>query len=92
MVEFWQWCIEQNIWVSAAHLPGVLNVEADYESPHFRDNLKWKLDKRVFRKICRNWFRVDIDLFASRLNAQIPKYVSWKPDPFASFIDTFSLD
>ena len=33
----------------------------------------------------------DIDLFASRLNAQIMTYVSWKPDPKASFIDAFSI-
>ena len=31
-----------------------------------------------------------IDLFASRLNYKEPKYVSWKPDPLALFVDAFS--
>ena len=34
----------------------------------------------------------EIDLFASRLNNQLDKYVSWHPDPGAAFIDAFNLD
>ena len=30
-----------------------------------------------------------IDLFASRLNKQLPKYYTWKPNPKATAIDTF---
>ena len=33
-----------------------------------------------------------IDLFASRLNNQVPQYVSWHPDPGASYIDAFTVD
>ena len=33
-----------------------------------------------------------IDLFASRLNAQITSYVSWQPDPSAKFIDALSIN
>ena len=33
-----------------------------------------------------------IDLFASRLNNQLPAYVSYKPDPNAYAVDAFSLD
>ena len=32
------------------------------------------------------------DLFASRLTHQLPKLVSWKPDPIAIHSDAFSLD
>ena len=36
--------------------------------------------------------KCDIDfVFASRLNKQLPIYVSWHPDPGASFIDAFSM-
>ena len=33
-----------------------------------------------------------IDLFASRLNNQLPAYVSYKPDPNVYAVDAFSLD
>ena len=32
-----------------------------------------------------------IDMFASRLNKQLERYVSWKPDPFAEEINSFSI-
>ena len=34
----------------------------------------------------------DLDLFASRLNHQLPRYVSWIPDPNAVGVDAFTLD
>jgi hypothetical protein len=33
----------------------------------------------------------DIDLFASRINHQLPRYVSYLADPNAEFVDAFSL-
>ena len=37
-------------------------------------------------------FTSEIDLFASRINTQFPKCVSFKPDPTAFAIDAFTLD
>ena len=37
-------------------------------------------------------FTPEIDLFASRLNAQFTRYVAYRPDPGAVAIDAFSLD
>ena len=37
-------------------------------------------------------FKPDIDLFASRINKQYEKYVSYRPDPDAIAINAFSLD
>ena len=37
-------------------------------------------------------FMQEIDLFASRINNQFTKYVSYKPDPSALAIDAFTLD
>ena len=34
----------------------------------------------------------DIDLFASRLNKQVDRIVSWFPDPDATYVNAFSLD
>ena len=35
---------------------------------------------------------MDLDLFASRLNHQLPEYYSWTPDPFTSHTDFFLID
>ena len=90
-VELWKWCISQNIWLSAAHVPGLENI-SDYGSRHFNDNIEWKLDKSIFSKITEIWGKPSIDLFASRINFQIEKYVAWMPDGQAEFIDAFSQD
>ena len=34
--------------------------------------------------------KFDIDLFASRLNAKVYPYASWKPDPNAKFVNAFA--
>ena len=88
----WQWAKERNIWLSASHIPGVHNVVADTESRQFNDNKEWQLDPTLFAKICRKWGMPIVDLFASRINHQVPCYVSWRPDPQAVAIDAFSKD
>ena len=35
--QIWLWCLERNIWISAAHVPGILN-EADILSRKFNDS------------------------------------------------------
>ena len=46
----------------------------------------------VFHKIV-NLFKVtpEIDLFASELNHQVPKYISWNPDQETFAIDSSSI-
>ena len=39
--DIWQWCIEKQIWLTAVHIPGTKNVEADRESRVFSDNKEW---------------------------------------------------
>ncbi|KAK3092616.1 hypothetical protein FSP39_005025 [Pinctada imbricata] len=87
----WLWCLERNIWVSAAHIPGSENVIADKCSRVFNDQTEWMLDIKIFDKISKLWGPFQIDMFASRLNKQMPKYVSWKPDPEAQYVDAFSF-
>ena len=38
------------------------------------------------------WVESKIDLFACKLNAQLRKFVSWRPDPEASQVDAFMLN
>ena len=33
----------------------------------------------------------NLDLFASRANARLPDYYSWKPDPYTKTVDTFTV-
>ena len=89
--DVWQWAIERNIWVSAAYVPGTENV-ADEESRIFHDDTEWKLNVEVFRSLTDRWGTPEIDMFASRINFQIERYVSWGPDPFAAEIDAFTLN
>ena len=88
--EIWEWCQSQNNWLVATHIPGKHNVQADAESRVFTDGTEWKLFPKYF--ICGRFSTPDIDLFASRLNAQCKKYVSWRPDPGAIKIDAFCDD
>jgi hypothetical protein len=44
-------------------------------SRNFTDLTEWKLKSEIFHRICNHFFQPDIDLFASRLNCQLPKYV-----------------
>ena len=87
--ELWLWCKERNIFISALHLPGTLNTEADHESRVFNIDTEWMLFPTLFKKLTDELGTVNIDLFASRINNQVQKYVSWKPDPDAFAIDAF---
>ena len=89
--KIWQWCIDRNIWLSAAYTPGSENP-ADFESRNYKENTEWKIDENVLKEVFTIWGKPNIDLFASRLNKQIDRYASWHPDPEAEIIDAFSCD
>ena len=90
--EIWFWAFERQNHLSAEHLPGAQNVLADRASRIFDDNTEWQLSDSCFRVISNHFGPFDIDLFASRLNAQCDIYCAWKPDPRARFIDAFSVN
>ena len=79
--QIWEWSIQRNIVISAEHLPGRLNTTADQESRLKGDSSEWKLDPVVFCQIMEALGPCQVDLFASRLSAQLPRYMSWRPDP-----------
>ena len=88
--QMWNWCCDREIWISSSHIPGKSNI-ADFESRNFNDNVEWMLDSEIFDHLTALWGKPSIDNFASRLNTQLPRYVSWKPDPDADVVDAFSL-
>ena len=86
----WEWAIIQNNFISAEHIPGSCNLGADRASRVLDQNKEWAMSEKCFNAIIEMFGEVDIDLFASRLNAKHTTYVSWLPDPAASYIDAFS--
>ena len=89
--EIWFWCLDRTIHLSAAHVPGVENNEADEESRTVNDDTEWSLTSKVFDAIKNIHPQMSIDLFASCTNHKIDKYVSRRPDPDAYAIDAFTM-
>ena len=46
----------------------------------------------MFKHIVSIFGKPDTDLFASRINHQLSNYISWRPDPGAKAVDTFSIN
>ena len=78
--------------LTAQHIPGIQNVAADTASRQIETITEWTLDRKIFRSICQRFYTPEVDLFASRLNLQLPKHVSRYPDPGALAVDAFLLD
>ena len=74
-LELWQWCLKRNM-ISAQHLSGKLNTIADSESRVCKNSSEWKIDPPTFFPFLKG---CEIYLFASRLSAQLPQHVSWRP-------------
>lgn len=90
--DIWFWCLERTIHLSVAHVPGVDNNEADQESGKVNDDTEWSLTlTKVFDAIKSVHPEMSVDLFASRTNHKIAKYVSRRPDPEAYAIDAFTM-
>ena len=89
--EFWMWCYNRNLWVTACHLPGVANIEADRLSRSLNLDIEWKLNEDVFDLIDELYGPHDVDLFASNLNHQLSHYYSYLPDKYAIAVDAFSV-
>jgi hypothetical protein len=92
-LEIWEFCIQNEIRLTAAHLPGsCINAVADRESRTLYKDAEWMLNpKDLASALEQLQFQPEIDLFASRLNKQFKNYCSYRPDPEASHIDAFSI-
>ena len=90
--DLWNYCEQKQIWLTAVHIAGVKNVEADYYSRNFQENLEWETPLAVFSDLSRAWGPFGVDLFASRLNNKCDVYFSWLPDPGASKTNAFLQD
>ena len=84
-----EWCIERDIWLIPTYVCSRDNF-ADLPSRKTYLDREWMPNIDIFNKAMLN-FKPDVDLFASRLNKQLDRFVSFKPDPEAIDIDTFSI-
>ena len=79
--DIWDWWVNNKSWVTATHIAEVENAEADKETQLLDDRGEWTLRREIFAQIITHWGNAEIDLFATKLNTKLPKFVSWKPDP-----------
>ena len=90
-LKIWELAINNSIDLIASHIAGVTNTLADYLSRHSK-NHEYFLSSEAFEMILPLIpFKLDLDLFASSLNAKLPKYVSLFNDPQAIHLDAFSI-
>lgn len=89
--QIFEWTNMRGITLSAEYIKGSENIEADRESRIKNNDIEWMLDRNIFSALCKNYFVPELDLFATRINAQLCKFVAWKPDPDASYIDAFTI-
>ena len=93
VIEIWEWAREKGLFLTAAHIPGKDNEEADKESrKKHNEELEWKIDSKILRE-CFEKFNQwpEVDMFASRINAQLNRYYSFLPDPYSEVVDAFSI-
>ena len=81
--QIWEWCKGRNIWLFPVYINTKENL-ADRSSRITYIQGEWMLEKRLFNRVLKT-------LKSSRLNHQLPTYVSYKPDPNAYAVDAFSL-
>ena len=87
------WCRENRVHVIPHFLPGHLNVLADLQSrPHQVISTEWTLQQAVFQRLLSHFPFMEIDLFATRLNNKLPRFVSPFPDPLAEESDALTIE
>ena len=89
--QLWFFAIKNNIWISSSFIKGESNSDADFFSRTLNDRTDWTLPMETFSLVCSTLFQPSIDLFASRLNARLERYISWIPDPYCENVDSFSI-
>ena len=87
--QIWKWAQENEICVSATHIPGIQGTEADLESRKNEIYTEWKLRENIFDYICSQLnTNPKMDLFATILNTQLSTFVSYRPDTKCIAVET----
>ena len=90
--EIWLWCCKNNSFISAAHMSGKHNNEADKLFFKSNNNTECQLNPKIFIEVANKFGNPEIDLFATRINTQLQNYVSWFCESEAKAVDAFLTD
>ena len=85
--EICEYLIGNKITLTAEYLPSSQNIQADWESRHTKDLTEWKLCPQTVARTTQIMGKPSVDLFASRLSHQLPRYTSWKLDSCCMTVD-----
>lgn len=88
----WDFCLERGIILKATYVPGINLVEADFLSRMKNKDSELRLLQEDFARIQENFGTPEVDLFATRFNHLVDKFVTLHPDPKALGSDAFSMD
>ena len=80
--QIWTHCLQTGTRVMTSFIRSEDNP-ADRPSRALWLQTEWTLDPSLFQRIDRMWGPHTVDLFASRTNTQLPRFISWKQDPQA---------
>ena len=87
----WEWAEVRNIHLPAVYLPGQLNLIADTLSRLIDLDSEWMLNPLIFQQVCSTYSVPKVDLFATRVNNQVPNFMSWFPNPEAIATNAFTV-
>ena len=76
--------------LSISHIQGCYNIIADQLSRQVVLPSEWSLSQEDFKKILSHSPQLQVDLFATKLNNQLPTYVSPCPDEEAAAVDALT--
>ena len=83
---------EKDIHIKSAHMRGHKNINADSESRELSYGLEWILSlKRFYKALKILKFNSEADLFASNINHQFYNCFSYKADPKAKAVGSFTI-
>ena len=90
-LDLWKFSEDIKFFMKAQHIPGVKNIQADFYSRHSHLH-EYCLSNQAFADLCETIpHPLVYDLFASKLNNKLGKYVSLAQDDLAWKIDAFSF-
>ncbi|KAE8591808.1 hypothetical protein XENTR_v10018578 [Xenopus tropicalis] len=78
-----EWAERTTTQLSAIHIPGVSNVEADFPTRHHLDPGEWQLHQDAFLCLTGKWGVPEINLMASRHNRRVPRFYARYRNPLA---------
>ncbi|XP_067021506.1 uncharacterized protein [Acropora muricata] len=91
-IQIWEWCSQRNIWISACHIPGSTNVEADKESRKINDSTEWSLSMIVYNRLAQLWgpFQLDNTLPSEDRGGPIFRSASCPPVAHTTLVSSAS--